>query len=67
MIEQNLIDSSITKNFKTKYFAYYKTIEEAEERINDPFYDSFFENFEQLSKNDWELHNQLVREGINPT
>ena len=67
MIEQNLIESSITKNIRTKYFAHYKTIEEGKKWIYDPFYDEFLENIDELSKNDWELHRRFVQEGVNPS
>ena len=33
---------------------------------SDPFCDIFLKNIEKLSKNDWELHKRLVREGVNP-
>ena len=68
MINLNLIDSSITKGISTKYFAHYKTKEESRFHIsNDPFSKEFINNIEELSKNDWELHKQLVREGVNPS
>ena len=69
MIEQNLIDSSITKNIlRTNYFAHYKTIKEVKDYgYRGHFYDKFLENIKELSKNNWELHKRLVREGINPS
>ena len=68
MINLNLINSSVTKEKETKYFAHYKTIEESKYYFwNDPFCNAFFENYEELSKNEWELHKRLVREGVNPS
>ena len=31
-----------------------------------PFAKAFLENIKELSKNDWDLHKRLVREGVNP-
>ena len=57
MIDQNLIDSSITKNIRKVYFSHYKTIEECKTHcFDDPFYSSFLVNIEELSNNDWEHH-----------
>ena len=57
VIEQNLIDFSITKGISSVYFAHYKTKEECKYYIyKDPFCESFLRNIEELSKNDWELH-----------
>ena len=68
MISRSLIDPSITKNIKTKYFSHYKTKEECKKYISsDPFSYSFLKNIDELSKNDWEFHKQLVCEGVNPT
>ena len=62
MINLNLIDYNIPKAISTRYFAHHKTIGECKYYgWNDPFLD----NYEDLSKDDWELHKQSVREWIN--
>ena len=54
MINLKLIDTSITKGISTKYFAQYKTKEESKyNNWKDSFYKVFFENYEELSKCDW--------------
>ena len=50
------------------YFAHYQTnFEPSGFNRRFPFSREFFENFEALKKNDWELHKQLVQEGVNPS
>ena len=65
MISLNLIDSSITKGISTDYFVRYKTKGKSEFYWKDLFYKIFLGNNEKLSKNEWELHKWLVREGVN--
>ena len=86
MIEDNLIDSSITLQIPSIYFGHYKTKKEIKnihiqhlitetfnrgyEVVGDEFHEEkrvFFQNIEELSNNDWELHKQLLREGNNPS
>ncbi|KAH0795487.1 cask-interacting protein (caskin) 1,2 [Histomonas meleagridis] len=68
MIQHNVVDKSITKNIQTKFFAHYRTKRSNKvKEINDPIDHSFKENYEELSKNDWELHKKLIEEGVNPS
>ena len=63
-----MIDSNITKNIKTNYFAHYKTLEEGkQDYFGDTFCIEFIKNIDELSKNDWKFHRRLVREGVNPS
>ena len=50
MIYFNLINFNITKGILTKYFAHYKTKEESESIIKDPFCELFLETMKNYQK-----------------
>ena len=66
MIEQKIVDSKITSNSKSLYFAHYKTKSELDDLKDEPFSEQFFENIDTLQKDNWKLHKKFVLEGRNP-
>ena len=70
LIEQGLLEPNLVKNLNTLYFSQFKTKEEIKklERTwpKPQFFDEFFSTLEELSKEDWKLHIQYLKEGINP-
>ena len=65
LIEQGFIDSIIVKNKHTLYFSHYQSEVKCNKDL--PFSNQFFENIEELQKENWELHKKYVSEGVNPS
>ena len=66
MFEENIVDASLSKNKETLYFSHHKSKEEVNRLQHTFFGKKFFENIEELEKDDWKLHKKFVQEGVNP-
>ncbi|KAH0793109.1 cask-interacting protein (caskin) 1,2 [Histomonas meleagridis] len=67
MIEYNLIDKDFVKDIDSKYFGHYRTDEENRIEDDEGINEYFLNNYDNLSKNDFELHKKLLNKGINPS
>ena len=65
LIEQGLIESMSVKNKRTLYFLHYQSEVKCNKDL--PFSNQFFENVEELQKENWKLHKKYVSEGVNPS
>lgn len=64
LIGQNFIEPKSVKNKHTLYFSHYKT--EVKRNYDLEFSEQFFNNIEELKKDEWNLHKKYVQSGVNP-
>ena len=68
LIEQKFIEAKIVKNKPTLYFAHHqKKFDPNHLNSKYQFACKFCSNIEALKKDDWNLHRQLIQEGVNPS